>query len=180
MLSEFLKTWKTYINELKSLSSISAPITLADGKLDYSAVLPGLQRENGYKLILTISKPIIKGRLYSPAGKNTGIIEGHIEKGALQIADVIITAPSDIGHGFGVAMYEALYAHAYNILGIKRVVGVEHSCSAARVHAALAKKYGFQYAAASDVGDSRDASSMQHKSDFRYDRAYSNYSYKLH
>lgn len=167
------RLWRFYIKESQglSLSTISPGIPLDGGKLDYSHVLPAPERQSGYKLILTISKPTLKGRLYNPAGKNIGVIEGTVSKTGMQVEDVIITDSDEKGKGFGVAMYEALYAHAFNAMGIKRIIGVEHSTSAARVHNSLAKKYGFSYSA----DTSRDITG-----DIKYDRAYGSYGYKLH
>lgn len=166
------KIWKLYIAEsASSLSAISPGLSLNGGAIDYSHVLPQTPRESGYKLILTISKPTIKGRLYNPNGKNIGMIEGTLKKDSMQIEDVIITDSAEKGRGFGAAMYEALYAHGFNVLGVQRIVGTEHSSSAARVHSSLAKKYGFAYSADTE----RDVSP-----DTKYDRAYGSYSYKLH
>lgn len=49
------------------------------------------------------------------------------------------------GLGLGKAMYEALYAHAYHKLGIRKVMGGIHSADAHRVHESLARKHGFEY-----------------------------------
>ena len=75
------------------------------------------------------------------------------------------------GKGLGKAMYEALYAHANNHLGIKHAVGEEHSTSASRVHQALAEKHGWDYQpqwGAKDQTVSRD-----------FDGAFGPYEYKL-
>lgn len=75
------------------------------------------------------------------------------------------------GKGLGKAMYEALYAHANNHLGIKHAVGEEHSTSASRVHQALAEKHGWDYQpqwGAKDQVVSRD-----------FDGAFGPYEYKL-
>jgi len=75
------------------------------------------------------------------------------------------------GKGLGKAMYEALYAHANNHLGIKHAVGEEHSTSASRVHQALAEKHGWEYQpqwGARDQTVSRD-----------FDGAFGPYEYKL-
>ena len=49
------------------------------------------------------------------------------------------------GHGLGKAMYEALYSHALNRLGVHTVEGGMHSEDAGRVHEALARKHGLGY-----------------------------------
>jgi len=51
------------------------------------------------------------------------------------------------GEGLGKAMYEALYAHAYHKLGVKKIVGGHHTEQASRVHEALARKHGLNYQA---------------------------------
>lgn len=53
--------------------------------------------------------------------------------------------PEHRGKGLGMAMYEALYAHAKNVHGIGQVEGGNHSEAADKLHQRLAKKHGFEF-----------------------------------
>jgi GNAT superfamily N-acetyltransferase len=75
------------------------------------------------------------------------------------------------GKGIGKAMYEALYAHAHNHLGIKHAVGEDHSTSASKVHQALADKHGWDYQP--QWGDRDQVVSRD------FDGAFGPYEYKL-
>ncbi len=51
------------------------------------------------------------------------------------------------GKGVGMAMYEGLFAHAKNHLGLRSVIGGDHSTMASAVHTKLAQKHGMDYKA---------------------------------
>ncbi len=55
------------------------------------------------------------------------------------------------GRGLGTAMYEALYAHAHNALGINAVRGGIHSRDADALHNRLSRKHGFEYHAPAEM-----------------------------
>jgi hypothetical protein len=54
--------------------------------------------------------------------------------------------------GVGMAMYEGLLAHAKNHLGVRSVVGGDHSTMASTVHTRLAQKHGMDYKAQPNPG----------------------------
>lgn len=57
------------------------------------------------------------------------------------------------GEGLGRAMYEALYGHAKNALGVSRVAGFKHTQAAKHVHDSLARLHGLEYHPKKRLGD---------------------------
>lgn len=74
--------------------------------------------------------------------------------------------------GYGKAMYEALMAHAKNILGAEQIVGATHSTLAHNVHASLSQKHGMDYTAKINPG-------MEDEEQGENDDRYGNYRYLL-
>lgn len=180
-MGDWEKKWRMYLAEdaVRSLAALPPPIKLPDNRWDYSAILSPVARESGYKLILTYSGSNIKGHLYAPplpdkpSGKNIGFIDAVVKGNSLSVADVKITDASQRNMKFGVAMYEAVYAYAFNKLNIKKVVGGEHSSSAKRVHNNLDRIYGFKKSGGELLPGKLPGNS-------EYDNAYGDYSYILH
>ena len=76
------------------------------------------------------------------------------------------------GRGLGLAMYEALMAHAKNALGATHVHGGTHSTMAAAAHQRLASKHGMQYAPF-------DNNDMEGEERGPFDSAHTGYMYAL-
>lgn len=77
--------------------------------------------------------------------------------------------------GLGIPMYEALYAHAKHKLGVKKVIGKEHSTSANALHTALSRKHGLNYQPHEDKVAEVPASELGKP----FDNRYLGYSYAL-
>lgn len=89
---------------------------------------------------------VVKNGSDEPVGKIDAAID-HKNK-SVDPVYVEIEDPRHQGKGLGQAMYEALYSHAYHKLGVKKVVGGDHSSQAHRVHQILAERHGWDYAPA--------------------------------
>lgn len=85
-------------------------------------------------------------------GAPVGQVTGVVRDGALDIGQSEMR-PEHRGKGLGLAAYEALMAHAYHKLGVRKVAGGLHSTSADGVHAALARKHGLEYVSSPSDGD---------------------------
>lgn len=103
-------------------------------------------------------------------GDRLGHIDAGINRKALDISDTFLD-PRFRGQKIGLAMYEALVTHGLEFLGVKRLMGGDHSSMAARCHRALIKKHGLE-----GLGY-RPAKQDKEKGD--YDGAYGPYTYSL-
>jgi len=65
-----------------------------------------------------------------------GTLEPHFNSGI---------GPEHRGKGLGKALYNAVFGHAYNVLGAHTVRGRIHSIAAGRVHEALSREHGLKY-----------------------------------
>ncbi len=83
-------------------------------------------------------------RLYNSEGKQVGTASGGVDGKTLNITNTFLHRALR-RQGLGVAMYEALLAHAKNHLGLRSVAGQEHSTAASRTHQHLAQKHGMAY-----------------------------------
>jgi GNAT superfamily N-acetyltransferase len=123
---------------------------------DYTHVLPKEHRDMGYTLeVDQIPRRGSIGVDLIHQGKKIGYLMSDVLKGGksgglpgynktIHIHNAFIDKEHR-GKGLGVPMYEALYAHAKNKLGINHASGDRHSTSAARVHKAIAEKHGLNY-----------------------------------
>ena len=104
-----------------------------------------------------------------PHGKVTGYIVGKHETAIEPHSH--LSRPYQ-GKGIGKAMYEALYAHAMNNHGIKRVEGGMHTSAAEMVHRSLAKKYGMTI-----VGSDKMTENQSKRASENAGVTYTNYDY---
>ena len=102
----------------------------------------------------------------------------HTPQGELRITDAFID-PEHRSKGLGMALYEALLAHA-NKLGLKRILGGQHSTMAHRVHAKLAEKHGLSYEGAPAIGDTyRTVGEWERAKPEPYDGRFNSYNYTI-
>lgn len=148
----------------KSVAKLTPKGEVDDGVADYSHLLPQPAREAGLKLgvahvvgvgPLTGTRSERLRAEVTHDGREVGSVGAVVRRGA---KDRYIEPHSELespyrGQKIGQAMYEALYAHARNVHGIKRVTGGFHLEAAHRVHVALASKHGFAYRSAHDPTD---------------------------
>lgn len=141
-------------------AKIKSPFSGEHPQVDYSHVLPAGAKENGYSLLVTHvpkekhpSGNQVDEHLLSSVhfyGKKVGEVTGYINDKGKPSAHLEPHSELDSKHqnkGLGSAMYEALYAHAKNHLGINEVAGGAHTEKAHKVHQRLAQKHGFEYSA---------------------------------
>jgi 8-oxo-dGTP diphosphatase len=129
-----------------------APYVLSNGRpseesLDYSHVLKPEHREQGYRLkVVPDPTGYMSAYLYDRANPldPVGRVSAFYNKSDNSITPHSKLNAAHRGKGLGVAMYEALLAHAYHS-GARRVTGENHSEGASRVHRALAAKHGMDY-----------------------------------
>jgi len=133
-------------------------LPVATDTYDYSHVLPDAHRKNKYNMTVRVmpmenEDTSVGQRVHAILmhhGRNVGYVAGHMNhSGPLQIDNSHIDQQHR-GKGLGVPLYEALYAHAKNNLGVTHVGGHEHSTSAGRVHQAISQKHGLDYKPAID------------------------------
>jgi len=128
----------------KSISELKPGVPTAAGH-DYSHLVPAgaAAKWPGLKLQVT-----------QPAGDEIHATLSHNDKpiGTVQglLSGSKVTPHSTLedgyhGAGLGQAMYEGLYAHAKNVLGVTHVDGGIHSPAASKMHQALSAKHGFSY-----------------------------------
>lgn len=133
-------------------------------RTSYSHLLSPEHRTSGYKLIvehgpLSKTSPLaMRAVLLHPSVKySTKFRPGEAgQVGATLHGDQLNLEASEVADehrgGKGVPMYEALYTHAYKVLGAKSVKGSRHSTLASQVHQKLAAKHGLGYIAQPDYG----------------------------
>lgn len=129
------------------------------GTWDYSHLLKPEQHQAGYRLYLqTDPDGSIKTALHDPQDKPTGgVVAVPVQNGKAITPHALTALPKKLrGQGFGRAMYEAIYAHAYKKLGIKKVDGGYHSAAARRVHESLARRHGLKYEPAPGFGNEEE------------------------
>lgn len=148
---------------------------------NYTHVLPPEHQKAGYTLHVErrheAPNSLAAVLRTKKSAKRTGMNRTHVgfigatmpSHDTLEIKNAHIE-PDHRGRGLGVPMYEALYAHAKHRLGLKQVVGKEHSTSANRVHLALSNKHGLGYKPAVDTGN---------RPEEPFDGRYYGYSYAL-
>ncbi len=135
---------------------------------DYNHVLPPGHAIKGLKLEVH-EKGDGKGFVHSITAKlmhrdkPVGGVVGEVE-GQNNLEPHSHLKPEYRGVGLGQSMYEALYAHAKNSLGISRVEGGVHSADASKLHTHLAKKHGFEYTAKPRTDTEAGASSFPFQS----------------
>lgn len=92
-------------------------------------------------------------------GQEVGQVTGYVNRsqaaGGKAIQPHSELHPDFQGKGLGMAMYEAAYAHAKNVLGATHVAGGHHSPQASAVHQRLAQKHGFAYVPKLDPGTTK-------------------------
>jgi len=146
---------------------------------DYSHVLSPEQRKAGYSLKVVhrpgaTIKPEFRADLYhkKDPSKPLGAVIG-LRSGKTGMEPHVRTAlpHNHRGKGLGIAMYEALYAHAKHN-GIKNIEGGIHSDDAAHVHEALSRRHGMNYKKVLDTG------LMSDDPDEAWERDYPNAPYK--
>ncbi len=119
------------------------------GKWNYSHLLKPEQQKKGWRVYLRVNSDdgVINVHLHDPQDKPQGNVQGiPVQKGKAITPHAMGMLPPKLrGQGFGRAMYEALYAHAYKKLGIKKVDGGYHTAAARRVHESLARRHGLKY-----------------------------------
>jgi GNAT superfamily N-acetyltransferase len=126
---------------------------------DYSHVLPeharekyslnvhhyGLTHKNGTNQDERIDAELVQKGRTNPVGHVKGFVRTKKDGVRPGIEPHSELAPDLHGKGLGTAMYEAVYAHAKNVVGINAVSGGPHTAAAHALHSRLAKKHGFQY-----------------------------------
>jgi len=151
---------------------------------DYSHVLKPELKDKGYTLTVHHDNPhenVGDKRFYKKAlvatvkhkGKKIGNSVGYLhDNGSLELATEFASHinPLHRGKGLGVSMYEGIMSHSKNALNGKQVVGGVHSSMASRVHSALAKKHGLDYAPVAQEND---------KPTGEYDDKFGAYNYAL-
>jgi GNAT superfamily N-acetyltransferase len=117
------------------------------GTWDYSHLLKPEQHNAGYRLHLTTDSQGLDVYLQNPQDKNIGKTTGVlVQHGKAITPHALGMLPAELrGQGFGRAMYEAMYAHAYKKMGVKKVDGGYHTAAARRVHESLARRHGLKY-----------------------------------
>ncbi len=132
----------------KSIAELKPGVPGAEGT-DYTHLLPAAARAKWPAMKLQVTQPAgdeIHAVLSNPAdqlGAHIGTVQGLLSGSKVTPHSTLTTDYH--GHGLGQAMYEGLYAHAKNALGVTHVSGGIHSPAAAKVHQALASKHGFDY-----------------------------------
>jgi GNAT superfamily N-acetyltransferase len=148
----------------KSIAAIPAGLVLAHNPTtneslhDYSHVLPKQLQAEGWKLRVHHVPRVnsVTARVYDPAGQRQGsLVTFHdVQQGEPVLGiDTAAVKPEHRGKGLGLALYEASYAHGRNRLGLRKVVGDEHTRAAHGVHEALARKHGMKYVPDFQPGD---------------------------
>lgn len=127
--------------------SINGPGRLS---FDYSHHLSGSDRAAGLGLRVThvAAGPAVGEHLLAELhhnGRDVGGVTAYVDRSDKTVEPHSELTPEYRGRGLGQSMYEALYAHAKNKLGIQSVSGGSHSADAHRLHTSLAKKHGFGY-----------------------------------
>ena len=124
---------------------------------DFSHLLSPEQKQAGYSI--NLKEITSKGEKDPMSLLSTLHHKGNLVGGVQGLVHRAIDGPhkeiephSEIdkphqGKGFGVKLYEALYSHAKNTLGIDKIAGGVHSEAAHRVHESLARKHGLGYTA---------------------------------
>lgn len=126
---------------------------------DYSHVLPEQHKQNGMTLLVSHyhvgNQKMLQSTLYDKHPTKPGMMMpvGHVDAYVNHKKNpekTSIEPHSELdeqyrGKGLGMAMYEALYAHAKHKMGINRVEGGSHSADADAVHKRLSEKHGVAY-----------------------------------
>jgi GNAT superfamily N-acetyltransferase len=156
-----------------------------EGVTDYTHLLPESLRNEGYQVkVADYSEdgvPVLNaGATYqqSPehrwhAGHVIGSYHGPVLK--MMVSDV------DEEHrrkGLGMAMMEAVYAHA-KTKGIQRVRGGKHSSLAHGLHQKMAEKHGLSYEANQNIDDYISHKRWREAPDKSFDDKFAPYSYTL-
>lgn len=137
---------------------------------DYSHLLPqhakdaGMRLEVHHKYKVEPSFPRPRGEQFQAhlllpgETASSGNVTAHVRRAISNDPgpDEAIEPHSELdpalrGKGLGMAMYEAVFAHAKNVRGISHVEGGVHSAAADAVHKRLAAKHGFDYQAELDA-----------------------------
>jgi GNAT superfamily N-acetyltransferase len=137
-------------NLAKSVASIK-PVNKqkvgAETAFDYSHILP--ESAKGMKLNVFHAPgegpypPQLTAVLHHN-GKDVGHVMGLVSDDESSMEPHSDLAKEYHGKGLGQSMYEALYAHAKNHVGVSTVTGGTHSAAANAVHQRLAQKHGFR------------------------------------
>ncbi len=148
-------------------------------KYDYSHLLSPENRALGYNLSVYHAKheddemeslmAMVGNSRWQPETGPGGFLQTFIHPKGLKVDHASLNSPHR-GKGLGTNMYEAVYAHAKNHLGINRAIGGVHSSLAHAAHERLAQKHGLDYRA------KRIGPTSHHG---EYDQAYNKYSYTL-
>lgn len=122
---------------------------------DYTHVLPPETQAEGYRLILGMGQPTGRGtNVDANVIHNDDPLCGGVS-GTMKWSDVFNEPILRViftqihgehqGKGLGKACYKALYSHAHNKFGIKRVAGAAHSTGASAVHQSVSRELGLDY-----------------------------------
>lgn len=121
---------------------------------DYSHVLTPEHRASGLSMqvVHAAKSPVVDEHVTARLlhnGQEVGQVTGYVK--GQKDGHKTVSPHSELNSGFqgkglGMAMYEAAYAHARNVLGATHVSGGAHSPQASATHQRLAQKHGFAYA----------------------------------
>lgn len=138
---------------------------------DYSCVLPAELKGYTIRVEVGPSGNYVLASVWYPGHGRAGQASG-VRSGTDFIIGESFLSTKHRGRGLGVTLYEALFSHAFNHMGVRRIVGALHSTSAHRVHEKLAAKHGLKYSAAPNVEKTAAASG-------EYDEKWGPYGYPL-
>lgn len=149
----------------------------------YDHVIPK-EHQNRYSIHTSFDKDndYTTHLLDKKTGQKAGYATATMRGDALRPFDVEI-GKEHRGKGLGLALYEAMYAHAYHN-GIRKVTGGRHSTMASKgIHQKLAVKHGLEYVPEPDYGDG--SPTYENRKEWlkgptgAYDEKYKPYSYDL-
>jgi GNAT superfamily N-acetyltransferase len=134
-------------------------------RYDYSHVLPPKYQQAGAKLYLDAGTwGHMRATIIHPGDRPT-TFEGNAEPGEIGMATglgkpqesslamgAVHVRQNHWKQGLGQSLYEAMFAHAKNVLGLKTVHGGEHSTMAHEAHRKLSAKHGMEYVAGPQQG----------------------------
>lgn len=130
----------------KSIKDIPTGQSSAEG-YDYSHLLKPKQLTDGYKLRVSFDSEHnnLKASIHKDGSNSLGEVTGFLDDEEMHPHVLLGLYPKLKGQGFGRAMYEALYSHAYNNHGITTISGGYHTAAAKRIHERLAQKHSLDY-----------------------------------
>lgn len=159
---------------------------------DYTHVLPPETQAEGYRLILGMGQPTGRGtNVDANVIHNDDPLCGGVS-GTMKWSDVFNEPILRViftqihgehqGKGLGKACYKALYSHAHNKFGIKRVAGAAHSTGASAVHQSVSRELGLDYKPKKNItvaGEYNSESQWESAPSGNFDDKFRPYNYQL-